>query len=109
MLWHNVTVLLEPWLQAKVEQYSRLPAAEKTAYLDRFLDRTELWNEIGSACLKDGAKPGNKGGPSASKMVMEQIEQSARRAAPAQQRQITAFMAAVQARWLWRQLPSFSL
>ena len=39
MLWHNVTVLLEPWLLGKVEQYSQLPAAQKTG-LYRSLPRS---------------------------------------------------------------------
>lgn len=107
MLWHNVTVLLEPWLLGKVAEYAQLPATQKIAYIDRFLDRAELWNKIGAACLKNGASPGPKGGSSVSRLIMEQIEQARNRAAPDEQRQIGAFMAAVQARWLWRQLPSF--
>ena len=119
MLWHNVTVLLEPWLLDKVEHYAQLPAAQKMDYIDRFLDRAELWNKIGTACLKTGSDQGSPrqgppeqwlaGGSSASKLVMEQIEQCSRRTAPEQRRQIGAFMTAVQARWLWRQLPSFNL
>ena len=75
MLWHNVTVLLEPWLLGKVEQYSQLPASQKIDYIDRFLDRAELWSKVGSACLKNSADHGPKGGSSVSKLVMEQIEQ----------------------------------
>lgn len=109
MLWHNITVLLEPWLLEKVEHYARLPAAQRTDFIDRFLDRAELWNKIGSACLKNRTNQGRKGGSSVSQLIMEQIEQCSSRAAPERQRQIGAFMAAVQARWLWRQLPSFNL
>ncbi len=109
MLWHNVTVLLEPWLLSKVEQYSQLPASQRTEYIDRFLARAELWNKIGSACLKSGAPQGPEGGSSVSKVVMEEIEQCSNHAEPEQRRQIGEFMAAVQTRWLWRQLPSFNL
>ena len=75
MLWHNVTVLLEPWLLDKVEHYAELPAAQKTEYIDRFLDRAELWSKIGTACLKSRAKQGPEGGSSASRLIMEQIAQ----------------------------------
>ena len=109
MLWHNVTVLLEPWLLGKVEQYSQLPASQKADYIDRFLDRAEQWNKIGSACLQNGAKQGPKGGSSAGQLIVAQIAQCSNRAVPEQRRQVAAFMAAVQARWLWRQLPSFNL
>ena len=109
MLWHNITVLLEPWLLGNVEQYSQLPVSQRNDYLDRFLDRAELWSKVGSACVKNSASQGPKGGSSVSQLVMEQIEQCSRRAGPEQRRQIAAFVAAVQTRWLWRQLPSFNL
>ncbi len=109
MLWHNVTVLLEPWLLGKVQQYSQLPDSQKIGYIDRFLDRAEMWNKVGAACLKNSADQGRNGRASASKLVLEQIQQCSNRAAAEQRQQIGAFMAAVEARWLWRQLPSFSL
>ena len=109
MLWHNVTVLLEPWLLGKVEQYSQLPASQRNDYLDRFLDRAELWSKVGTACLRSSASQGAQGGSSVSKLVMEQIEQCSQRAAPEQRRRIGTFVAAVEARWLWRQLPSINL
>ncbi len=109
MLWHNVTVLMEPWLLGKVEQYSQLPASQRNDYIDRFLDRAELWNKVGSACLKNQASQRPKGDSSASELILGQIEQCSKRAAPDERRQIGAFMAAVQAHWLWRQLPSMDL
>jgi hypothetical protein len=109
MLWHNVGVLLDPWLLGKSQQYSQLPASQRTGYIDRFLDRAELWNQVGAACLKNGPSEGQNRDSSVSKRVMEQIQQCSNRAGPEQRQQIGAFMAAVQARWLWRQLPSFHL
>jgi hypothetical protein len=109
MLWYNVTVLLEPWLLSKVEQYSQLPASQKIDYIDRFLDRAELWNKVGAACLKNGAAPGQSSDRSVSKLVLDQIQQCSNRALPEQRQQMEAFISAVQARWLWRHLPSFSL
>ncbi|MGA2258784.1 MAG: hypothetical protein ABSG53_29305, partial [Thermoguttaceae bacterium] len=108
-LWHNVTVLFEPWLLSKVQQYSQLPGSQKTEYIDCFLDRAELWNQVGAACLKNSASQGPKGGSSVTKLIMEQIQQCSNRAAPEQRQQIGAFMVAAQSRWLWRQLPSFKV
>ncbi|MGO9109435.1 MAG: hypothetical protein ACLP9L_09390 [Thermoguttaceae bacterium] len=109
MLWHNIGVLLKPWLLSKVEQYSQLPAAQRTDYIDCFLDRAEVWSKVGSACLKNSTDGGRKDGSSVSKLVMEQIRQCSDRAAPEQRQQIRAFVAAAQARWLWRRMPSFNL
>ncbi len=109
MLWHNVTVLLEPWLLSKVEQYAQLPASQKMNYIDCFLDRAELWNKVGAACLKNGGNQGQPSDVSMSKLVLDEIQQCSQRAAPEKRQQIEAFMAAVQARWLWRHLPSFNL
>ena len=114
MLWHNITVLLRPWLFNRVEQYSQLPASQRIGFIDRFLDRAETWNKIGSACLKknaDGSSGvgGQTAGASVSKLLMEQIQQCSDRAAPQQRQQIAAFMAAVESRWLWRQVPSFRM
>ncbi len=108
MLWHNVTVLLEPWFFSKVAQYSDLPASQKMDYLDRFLDRVEVWSKVGSACLKNKDNRGQKDNSFVSKMVLQQIEQCSNHATPEQRQQMDAFMTAVQARWLWRQLPSFN-
>jgi len=109
MLWHNMCVLLKPWLLSKVGQYSQLPASQRMDYIDRFLDRAEVWSEVGSACLKNTGERGQKGGSSVRELVMEQIRQDSDHTAPEQRQQIAAFMAAAQARWLLRQMPSLSL
>jgi len=107
MLWHNVTLLMDPWLMGKVQQYSQLPASQRVDYIDHFLDRAELWNQVAAACLTKDSGPGSNGSTSASKLIMEKIQQCSNRAGPEQCPQIAAFMAAAQVRWLWRQLPSF--
>jgi hypothetical protein len=109
MLWHNVNVLLEPWLLGRVQQYSQLPAGKKVEYIDAFLDRVALWDKVGSACLKNSAGAGQEGNSSASTLMMEQVRQCSNHCDPEQRRQIGVFLAAVQSRWLWRQLPSFNL
>ncbi len=114
MLWHNITLLLQPWLLARVEQYSKLPASQRLDYIDSFLARAAVWNKVGSACSKnlEGGNAGSevqKEGASVSKLLMEQIKQLSDRAPPDERRQIAAFVAAVEARWFWRQMPSFGL
>jgi hypothetical protein len=112
MLWHNVTVLLPPWLLGKVDEFSKLPASEKVAYLDSFLNRAEEWSKVAAACQKkdsstnDSSKTVKSG--STSKLVMDQIQQASDHAAPAERAKIGEFVSAVQTRWLWRQLPSFN-
>jgi hypothetical protein len=112
MLWHNFTVLLQPWLAGKVEEYSRLPSAQRIGYLDHFLDRADEWNKIATACQSGNSgqagHSSQKEKSSLTRLVMDQIQQSSEHAEPDQRQKITEFTAAVQARWLWRQLPSFN-
>ena len=121
MLWHNVTVLLQPWLLSKAEQFSHLRGSEKASYIDHFLDRaygllghygilspTEVWTKVATACQKKDGAQASKSGGSVSKLMMDQIKQASDLAKPEQQREIGEFVAAVQARWLWRQMPSFN-
>lgn len=103
MLWNNIGVLLSPWLMEKADQYAQLPAAEQNAYLDRFLDSVEQWSKIGEACLKSGGEGKKAEGP-LSTLIADRVAECSRRAEPAQRKRISSFMAAVQARWIWRNL-----
>jgi hypothetical protein len=106
MLWHNVGVLLPPWLMGKAEQYSHLASSKKVDYLDRFLDRAEEWNKVATACQKKNTGKA-AGGSSVTRLIQDQM-QSSENVSP-QQRELSEFLSAVQARWLWRQLPSFNI
>ena len=107
MLWHNVTVLLEPWLAGKAEKYSQLPASGRIEFIDRFLDSVQQWSKVGAACFK--ANSGQREGEAAmNKLLIEQVRQCGNLAEPEQRRKIEAFVAAVQARWLWRQMPALN-
>ncbi len=108
MLWSNIGVLLRPWLLEKVDQYARLPAAEQGAYLDRFLDSVDRWSSIGAACLHDGGDAGKANG-SLSKLIADRIAECSRSAGPAEQKRISGFMSAVQARWVLRKLSNMHL
>jgi hypothetical protein len=108
-LWTNIGVLLDPWLLEKVDEYAKCPAGEQPAYLDRFLDRVEQWSKIGAACLRGQAGNEAKGDASLSKLIADRIAECSRRAGPAERKQISAFMAAVQARWIWRKFSGIRL
>jgi hypothetical protein len=108
MLWTNIGTLLQPWLATKADEYAQLPVRERQAYLDRFLDRVDQWNKIGTACLHDetaGAKSDN----SLTKLIAEKVADCSRHAEPAQRKRIADFMSAVQMRWIARQFGGFSM
>jgi hypothetical protein len=109
ILWQNFSVLLGPWLFDKAQQYSQLSSSHQTEYIDHFLDRAELWNKVGTACLKKEPGQTSESEWSAGTSVLKQIQRCCRDAEPGQRRQIEVFMTAVQARWLWRQLPALKL
>jgi hypothetical protein len=109
MLWANIGTLLNPWLLEKVDEYAKLPVAGQKAYLDRFLDRVDEWSKIAAACKQDGSANGAKSDSSLNKLIADRIAECSRRVEPAQRKQIAAFMAAVQGRWIARQFSNFGL
>jgi hypothetical protein len=112
MLWHNVIVLIEPWLLGQAEQYSQMPAAKKTDYIDHFLNRAEDWNKVASACISQSSSKnsdkGERDGSQPSKLVVDQFQQCIEHAAREQRQKLADFVSAVKFRWLQRQFSSFN-
>ena len=109
MLWNNIGVLLGPWLMERVDRYAELPAAQQGAFIDRFLDSVDQWSKIAEACLRGRGSQSEKADGSLSKLIADRIAECSRRAGPAEQKRISGFMAAVQARWIWRKFSSMRL
>ncbi len=113
MLWTNIGTLLSPWLLEKVDEYAKLPAAEQPAYLDRFLDRVDQWSKIAAACQQgnsaSGAKSDSKSDGALNNLIADRVAECSRHVEPAQQKRISAYMAAVQGRWIVRQFSNFGL
>jgi hypothetical protein len=108
-LWSNIGVLLGPWLLERVDQYAKLPPAEQSACVDRFLDSVDQWSKIGEACLQGRGGEAGKADGSLSKLIADRIAECSRHAGPAEQKRISGFMAAVQARWIWRKVSNMRL
>ena len=113
MLWTNIGTLLSPWLLEKVDEYAKLPAAEQPDYLDHFLDRVDQWSKIAAACQQGGSTPDEKSAAksngSLNKLIADRIADCSRHVGSVQQKRITAFMTAVQGRWIVRQFSNFGL
>ena len=100
-VWTNLRWLIGPWVVQKADGYWGLPAAERPAFLDGFLDMAETWRgaeqllpvAIGEP---DGAKE------SFLVTVYEELSLATQTAEPPQREQLEGFVAAVQARWLQR-------
>ncbi len=108
-LWNNIGVLLGPWLLERADRYAELPAAQQSAFVDHFLDSVNQWSKIGEACLQGRGSPSVKSDGSLSKLIADRIAECSRRAGPAEQKRISGFMAAVQARWIWRKVSAIPL
>jgi len=104
MLWNNISTLLVPWLLEKADAYAQLPAAQRIAYLDSFLDRVDQWSKIGDACRAGGAGQSADPNLSMTKLFADRIAESSAHAEPAQRKRIAEFLAALQSRWVWRKI-----
>jgi hypothetical protein len=81
----------------------RFRAFGRKELVDRFLDRAEAWNKVAEACLNHAGQQQHDS--SHSKLLMEQLRQCSDHATLPERQQIVAFVAAVQGRWFWRQMP----
>jgi hypothetical protein len=109
MLWHNIVVLLEPWLLGQAEQYARVPASQKNDFIDHFLNRADDWGKVASACVAKKSDKGKTNDSVLSKLVIDQFQRSNDAATPEQRPKLGEFISAVKYRWLGRQFSSFNL
>lgn len=108
MLLKNLELLVEPWLLLKTEEYSALPAAERSAYVDRFLDAVDLWQGAAGWLNKSGGQDKPEGrGQSALVIFVTQIQQCRQHASPRLQKELDGFLLAVQTRWVSRKISRF--
>jgi hypothetical protein len=104
-LWTNVLVLLKPWFLDNVEQYSALAAAERQAYVDKFLESVTSWQDIEAFCPpQEKASPASGASDSLIGVLLRSVKQWEEASAPPQKGQISEFLAAVKSRYLQRSL-----
>jgi hypothetical protein len=104
-LWRNVPLLLEPWFMEKVNGYFNESDERRAAYLDKMIDAVAVW--AGLDAIRPGAAEGKGGAarsPGLTEMLLGEVEGWKQRAAPGDRQRITEFLAAMQARWLTRDL-----
>jgi hypothetical protein len=102
-LWSNVLVLLKPWFFDKVEQYSALAAAERQAYIDRFLASVASWQGVEAFCPpqeRTSTESGKSGSLIA--ILLDSVKQWEAAAASPQKEQLSEFLAAVKSRYVQR-------
>lgn len=99
-LWANVLVLLKPWFLDKVEHYSTLTAAERQAYVDKFIEAVASWQGIEAFCPAQEKSAG--AGGSLIGVLLQCVEQWKGSAPQPQKDQISAFVAAVKGRFIER-------
>jgi hypothetical protein len=104
-LWTNVLVLLKPWFLDKVEHYSALAAAERQAYVDKFLESVTSWQDVEAFCPpEEKASPASVAGGSLIGVLLKSVKQWEESASQPQKEQIAEFLAAVKSRYLQRSL-----
>lgn len=95
----NVRVLLEPWLEGKIDRFFATSKAQRTGFLDRTIDSIAEWR--GAQALCEGTQ-GAGSGMDQWTAIVKQIDDWKGRAEPLQQQRINEFLAALQMQWLRR-------
>jgi hypothetical protein len=114
-LWANVPLILEPWFLDKVRRYHECEAADRMALLDRMIDTLSVWKGLDKLSPKSGpsdqrsasmktSTPGNRRPASMKRLLLDEVAVWRSRAKPEQQGRIDELVAAVEIRWLFRQL-----
>lgn len=99
---NNLDLLVEPWFVDKLDHYVRLPAAERTSYVDQILNRLAAMRKIGVPKDQPPTAPQRPG--RLVKVLLEQWPQWEQRATPERRRAMSDFLVALQTRWLTRQV-----
>jgi hypothetical protein len=103
-LWGNIETLAWDWLREQAAAYSRLPAGQGGAFLDRQLAFVEAWP------VREAAPP-SKGAPASAaglRELLETLEKRIDRTPRPERDQVRQFVLAVQARILLRTLQGAS-
>ena len=103
----NVPLVIEPWFVDRADEFARLPKAERTAFLDRVIEKVRLWATAGTLKPASQAKSSSKSslsGASLLPMLMERLEAWKQQAEPDQRQRMMEFVGAIQFRWLQRSL-----
>jgi len=104
-LWSNIPLILEPWFMEKVDAYFACRDSQRTAFLDRTIDRMSIWSGLDRLCPESGNKDNTAETPCGVKaLLFERIGYWQSRAEPDQEERIDQFVTAVRMRWLYRQL-----
>lgn len=98
-LWKNLALLVEPWLDEKLEQYGRLPVAQRVAYVDQLLDRLSAWK--GLASIRPEAQATSSGGAMWQPLLVR-VRDWQGQADPQRRELIGQFLLTAQVRWLIR-------
>jgi hypothetical protein len=101
-LWHNIPLLLGPWLCEKASIFSRLPAAKRMPFLDESIDAILAWQGV-DRLRQDSDAPAGKS-PGLLSVLLDQVEKCKRDVEPQQRDRISQFLTALQVRMLTKQL-----
>jgi hypothetical protein len=102
-MWKNLGLLLEPFLDEKLDRYRELPAADRVAFVDSLLDELDNWRQLEAIRPAAAVASATQGaGPGLSALVLTRVRQWQDQAPPQRRAQIDPFLFTVQARWLWR-------
>jgi hypothetical protein len=103
-MWKNLGLLLEPFLDEKLDHYRDLPAAGRMAYVDDLLDELNNWRQIEAIRPAAARNSSQTAEPGLCTLVLSRVRQWQDQADPQRRAQIDQFLLAVQARWLWRSI-----
>src|SRR5262249_4137902 len=109
LLSRNIDLLLHEWFQKMVDAYHALAADQRAAYVDAQLNRLPGGDRLNQAqtavaALSD-APPPSGAKRNAVAWLLAKVRRWTAQSSAEQRQRVDEFVAAVQARWLLRQMP----
>ncbi len=98
----NVVWLVGPWLRECARRYDALPEADRTDYLDQFIDALRWWRDFADRFM--GSSLTDAAASDLPAAALEPLEGRPEYADLAAQQRTRAFLHAVRARWVMREL-----
>jgi hypothetical protein len=108
-VWNNISLILRPWFAEKAKSYVKLSAEQRQDFIDRLIDVITVWRGIEKLLPSRMQSSINKKGSSGmTNLLSKEIEQLQEESNHPDREQIAELWAALQVRWLIRNLTASS-
>jgi hypothetical protein len=102
-LMKNIPAVLRPWILKKADAYGRLPTDRRAAFLDRLIDKLEVWQGV-EKLLPQPSANASEPSPKLAAILTREMERLQKEAPAAQRKQLARLWADLQVRWFLRSI-----